>query len=614
MTSATSLRSRFHPLLPLLLALAMFAVAYVHAPARHSAGETVYFLAFYLALAAALHLGLCVARSLGKLALVLMALAIGFVVSMQLRMDAELLAGPARFALGVLVLGGGYLALWAWSSPAAPGAVLRSALHLALATTVCLVLALYGFFGSQALRWHQLLHHRLIGQPFYYLFCDSIRSERLELWAARPRLVDPWERANEVVEVLPDVRERAPHLVVLLIDTLRADALGAYGGDPSWMPVTNALAERSTVYRNVLANASWTRASVASLFTGLLPEEHGAVRFHDSLSTSWITMAEALQQAGYRTGAFVANWVQVGKETGFDQGFEVFEELLGDVEQAGRAKYARAEVVNRAGLAWLDLLGEGSPVDEPVFLYLHYLDPHAPYLSGGEPGSGSDPRERKRGAYRQELRYLDSELAKLYEALEEKLDGPFRLVLTSDHGEEFWEHGQWGHGHALYQELVWVPAFCYDSAAQGGAVLEQPLELRDLYDLVLRSADHDVDLEAWGRDRSRTVRYASQFLDRTAKVRPDRKHTAMRMVEEADQRLIWSGYGPSYELYDRQGDPRELFNRIDRDPLQAETLRARLEQHVRFWAQPPKVERSANSVEFLHDLGYAGGAREEDTY
>ena len=268
----------------------------------------------------------------------------------------------------------------------------------------------------------------MFGTPLYVLGSRALADERDLLWTRRGRLAQPDEHLE--AQGTPAASfERPPHVIFVLLDTLRADALAGLGGPANLMPAMNDWAERSTLFTDLHTNASWTRASCASIFTGLLPEEHGAARFHERLSEAWTTLPERMQELGYQTAAFIANWVQVGRETGFAQGFEAadFHELASGDEilaQAGedapevevRGAYARAEVVNRSALEWL-----ASPARDPykpLFLYLHYLDPHSPYLEPPEPGTLSDPKQRKHGLYRQQLRYLDRQLADLFRALD----------------------------------------------------------------------------------------------------------------------------------------------------------------------------------------------------
>jgi arylsulfatase A-like enzyme len=607
-------RARAEWLFPPVLAAWFVWVGLSATPSRHSflaAGvvSVLYaLLALFLFLAArfAVHAG----RGSGVLGAVLLALA----PAAQLRMDAERLQRPWVFALFVVALAAG---TYAWLARGVEGP--RRASPRKLAAAYGLLAAVLGATAlaaraSEEVRWHLFRHHRLFGTPLYHLSARSLPAEREALWNRAGRLAQPDEHAPPPAPVL---FERPPHVVFLLLDTLRADALAAHGGASDVMPAVNRLAERSVVFSDVQSNASWTRASCASIFTGLLPEEHGAARFHERLSEGWVTLPEQLRAAGYQTAAFIANWVQVGRETGFAQGFDApdFHELAsGDeilartgaraAEHEVRGAYARAEVLQRQALEWL-----ASPARDPyrpLFLYLHYLDPHSPYLEPPEPGTGGDPRERKRGLYRQQLRYLDRQLGRFFEELEQALPGPKVIVLTSDHGEEFYEHDDWGHGHTLYRELLWVPLVVHLPDGRAGRV-DAPLELRDLYALVQDVAsDPGLDLEVWGRAHARDVRYASQYLDRAADARPDEKWTALRRVDARGASLIWSAFGRTLELYDRDLDPRELQNQIDRD-ARAELLRRVLARSVRFWTEPIRVERDAHELEFLRALGYAGG-------
>jgi arylsulfatase A-like enzyme len=603
--------------LPVLLFAELLLCAVLSQPYELDAATLLYLALIYALfttlLNSAARFAHGVARPLGALA----SIGLAFCVTAQLRLDAEVLTGTWGFVLatGAIAAVFGVL-LWKSVTPA-EGPPPRRELALPYAALGLLVLAVW---GGVELRegWHwQLLHHqRLLGHPLYYLRSPTIVGERDRLWNRRPRPSDPWEFADQVVRERPAPAADAPHVVFLLVDTLRADALAHYGGERDWMPVTNELAGRSFVFSNMRANASWTRASCASIFTGLLPEEHGAARFHERLSERWTTMPELMQGAGYQTAAFVTNWVQVGKSTGFSQGFDVFRELASaeEVMASGREEirdqYARAGRLNDAVLQWLagEERGLGAARGDPLFLYMHYLDPHAPYLAGAEEGNGDDPRERKRGLYRQELRYFDAELGKFLARLEELLPGPCAIVLTSDHGEEFWEHGEWGHGHSLYRELTWVPAFVHMTARAKGGASAAPLESRDLFDLVAQlPRGAEFDPAAWAESRARSSRYASQYLDRVADVRPDKKWTGLRLYEENGRELIWSAYGPSLQLYDLEADPLEQSNRIDLDPELRARLLLGLDRAVRFWSRSPRVERTADDLEFLRQLGYAGG-------
>jgi arylsulfatase A-like enzyme len=617
-------RARAAWLLPLLLVPGFLAVGVRATPFEHSPLALLVMGVLYGLLALFLFLGARFARHAGRAWGGLACLALGLVPAAQLRMDAEELQSLPVLAGFVFVVAALAYGLVSLGAPRAPAASVRRLGEAAGALSLLAAATFGAAHASDELRWHLFKHHRLFGPPLYALAARPLLVERDSLWDSRGRLAHPGEYVHETPPA-PVVFEKPPHVVFLMLDTLRADALASLGGGANVMPAMNSLAENSVLFTDVHANASWTRASCASIFTGLLPEEHGAARFHEALSEDWITLPEQLRAAGYQTAAFVANWVQVGKETGFAQGFDApdFHELMSGLmssaeilERTGgnagtevRESYARAETLNRSALDWL--AGDVRDPYKPLFLYLHYLDPHTPYLEPPEPGTLSDARERKRGLYRQQLRYLDRQLAQFLAQLDEVLAGPKMIVFTSDHGEEFWEHDEWGHGHALYKEVLWVPLFVRLPDGRTGRV-EAPLESRDLYALVLDLVrDPRLDLEQWGASHAREVRYASQYLDRAEDARPDKKWTGLRRVDGRGASLIWSAYGATYELYDEARDPLELANRIERDGERELFLRAALERSVRFWTAPIRVERTAEELEFLRALGYAGGVEAE---
>lgn len=624
---------RFLPI-PLLAAVPLL-VAVRHTPFRHTSGDLLLLALLYFLLAAVMQLGALFAGRVHRLLGLVASFAIGGFLVMQARLDAEMLVSlpiAAGTAVVIGVLHFLFTLVADRRDPEAPGPLRWFAATLLLLFLFGATVG-YGWTSRDAVRWHLLENHRALGLPAYLLLADGIAAERDALWESQGRLITAPEMANDVVAVRPRGGAGSPHIVVILIDTLRADMLEAWGGDPEIMPRTNELVRRSVAYTDLQANASWTRASCASLLTGMLPEEHGAVDFQDALAEQWHTMAELLHGAGYQTAAFVANWVQVGVTTGFAQGFDEFRELQSmeeweELETAGaepiRELYARAQMVNDATLEWVR--SDARDASKPLFLYLHYLDPHAPYLAGDERREGLAGDERPEGAtgpdgrgvaeiglahYRQESRYLDEHLGNLYDQLDAALGGPYVIVFTSDHGEEFYEHGEWGHGNSLYREEIWVPTFVYLSDGEPSAKLDARLESRDLFDLVMELARPEpVDPIAWAEARSRPIRYSSQFLLRNVRgARADQLHTALRMVDSPEAVLIWSGYGPSWELYDLASDPGQFTNRVELDAERAAELREMFDDQIRFWADRPRVERSEKDIEFLRALGYVGGSQ-----
>src|SRR5262245_12629970 len=394
--------------LPLLLAASLTVVALVTTPARYVPRDLVLLAATYACLAGALHFGTASLLRWGRPLGALGGLVVGLIVVGHLRQQGHVLTPHGHFLAAAALAGLAYYAL-----AVATGAR-RWPDHpvlACLASSAALVLVVAAsFFGSESFRWHLLRHNKLIGTVVYYALAERVDTVCDSMWSARAgpdAALDPVDAG----EIPPTVGPR-PNLVVVLIDTLRADALAAYGAQPPHMPRLDALAERGAVFTDVLANSSWTRPSVASLFTGLRPEEHGA-NAGDRLPEARRTLAEKLRAGGYETAAFVSNFAVVGAQSGFAQGFERFGELQGDPWP-----YARAERVTDAVLGFVEGRAAQGAEGRPLFLYVHYLDPHDPYLSGVTPGPWP---EMQRNAYATELRYLDPHLERLIATIRERL-------------------------------------------------------------------------------------------------------------------------------------------------------------------------------------------------
>jgi arylsulfatase A-like enzyme len=307
------------------------------------------------------------------------------------------------------------------------------------------------------------------------------------------------------------------NVMVVLIDTLRADHLGAYGYARPTSPQFDALAREGVLFERTVAQAAWTKPSVASLFTGRFVKHHGVVTSRDALGADLTTMAEALGGRGYRTAAFTANpWIT--PEFRFDQGFDQFEsgramaaqltslyKLLKRVDRlaarttgvktdlAGTVFWGtsgnlgnseRDRLLTDAAVDWIGAQGAA----QPFFMYMHLIGPHDPYNPpteyvrpfreagwDGLPGPTKPPArvqtifdkadplgEHEQAAmmaqYDGAIAFADAQLGRLVEALRKAgvLDRTL-IVVTADHGEEFYEHHNWRHGNQLYNEVVHVP-------------------------------------------------------------------------------------------------------------------------------------------------------------
>lgn len=269
---------------------------------------------------------------------------------------------------------------------------------------------------------------------------------------------------------LPPGLDVGPPVVIVSIDTLRAD-------DAEAMISLGRVEARGARWGRATSTASWTLPALASLQTGQAPQEHGA---HcapsgpcQGLAADATPLAETLRQRGYRTAAFVANaWIT--PTTGFDRGFDEFRAMAGmnvdlpfDLRSTPAETIPRAHEVIDAAIRWLQNNNHPS-----YYLWIHLIDPHLPYFNASDPAFrtllGSDLRngfvwseqrqQALRAAYRHEVHLVDLQVQRLLDALETEgvLDRGV-LVLTSDHGEEFWEHGAAEHGHSHHAEVLEVP-------------------------------------------------------------------------------------------------------------------------------------------------------------
>jgi len=332
-------------------------------------------------------------------------------------------------------------------------------------------------------------------------------------------------REVSLVNSLPDRVSSKPNVILITLDTLRADHLSAYGyARPT--PNLDKIASASIQYNRAISASSWTLPSHASIMTGLFNHEHKAdAMTGNRLDEGFYTLAEAFGENGYATAAFVANSFASTANLGFGQGFIHFEDLvwnagsmlrltslgtildfklmnseLVDFYQLGRKP---AEEINREFLSWLADHGE-----QPFFTWLNYFDPHDPYEApapynsyygdkpaNGDPGSfgalgasdwgGQLPPEELQwqiDAYDASIAYLDAQLGELFSSLQQySIDDSTIIVITSDHGEAFGEHDLYGHGNSLYLESLHVPLLIYYPAEfPSGVQVDQAVSLRDL--------------------------------------------------------------------------------------------------------------------------------------
>ena len=429
-----------------------------------------------------------------------------------------------------------------------------------------------------------------------------------------------------------------PNVVLICIDTLRADRLSCYGYERETSPAIDALAQRGTVFDRAYASSSWTWPSTASLLTALTPPEHGLENVGSSyLAAELVTLAEAFQASGVTTGAFSTNPL-VGDARGFGQGFESFVEF----------DWVPARRVVPPVTEWLE-----QNADVRFFLYVHLTDPHHPYepeddlarrFAGQVPDVDSDgfltfaarrltgdvtaaeeAHHRMRSDwYDGEVATVDRWLGRVFDRLDELgLADTTIVCVTSDHGEEFLEHGMLGHGKQLFDESVCVPLIFAGPGIGAGARVAEPVENRYVASTLLslarlpRRGLAGVNLfaaDARGGERSGTpVFFTTQ---RGLWIEGDQilKAPSLHGVEVGGHRLIWSPEtGPAKldraGLYELGADPRMLRDASSEQPDRTEAMK----QLVATWLEdgharrPNTLDGGTATLEMLQALGYLDG-------
>jgi arylsulfatase A-like enzyme len=329
------------------------------------------------------------------------------------------------------------------------------------------------------------------------------------------------------VSVGPGLRERRatrdlspanhPNILLLVLDTVRAASLGLYGHTSPTTPNLERLAERGLVFEQAWTVSPWTRPSHASMFTGRWGHELSPT-FVEPLDDAYPTLAEFLAGRGYRTGGFVANLDHTSRHTGLARGFQHYEDIPVSPGLVARSAWIperitlwareilgfeddlvrkRADGINDALIAWI-FKGEGGA---PFFAFANYYDAHAPYLPPdslqrrfGPPRTGRalidvervkslSPAEllSERAAYEASIAFIDQQLGLLFDTLASSgvLENTV-VVVTSDHGEQFGEHGLYGHANSLYSTALHVPLLIVPPGERAGRRLAHPVSLRDL--------------------------------------------------------------------------------------------------------------------------------------
>ena len=431
----------------------------------------------------------------------------------------------------------------------------------------------------------------------------------------------------------PAALARPRNVVVYLVDTLRADRLQAYAPQTRVQaPAMARFARDATVFESARAQECWTKPSVATLLSSLMPWEHAAFADGTAVPSSVRLAPELLQARGFHTAAFVANGY-VSERFGFQRGWDRWRNYI----REGRR--SQGEIVAQDVLEWLD----GRPQSQPFFLYVHAIDPHVPYrppedilrlydpepyrgpvdfrrdalvlerIKTGALRIGERDRRRLEALYDGEVSYHDRAFAAILEGLARRgLDRDTMVVVTADHGEELFDHGSVGHGHSLHEELVHVPLIV---RAPGNAPsrIDSSVGLVDVLPTILDALGEPIPSELSGRSLWPLLHGEGEGAPGVA-VSGFMEH--WRAVASSDLKLI-ARPGNRVALYDLRSDPTEQRDLAGQRPIAQSYLRGLLglrlaEASAPRGTAPPARHRAPAAVvdpelaAQLRALGYVG--------
>lgn len=445
---------------------------------------------------------------------------------------------------------------------------------------------------------------------------------------------------TKLAEESPSGDRARPHVVLITVDTLRADHLSTYGYHLRTSPVMDRLADEGVRFERAYSAIPMTGPSHFSMFTGRYPQEHGAringVALPDD--SKWLTVPQILRRFGYTSAAFVSAWPLVGRLTHLDRDFDHYDEEMSRSYQVLHSM-RWAEDVTRPALRWLD-----EHKDDPhLFLWVHYFDPHEPYNLREEFANpeqlrepASVPRNREVAErirkYDSEIGYADMYIGRLLDRIEKLGMRDNTLVaLLSDHGEGLGEHGFVGHGRWLYESTVHVPWIMrLPGTITPGTVVEQNVSTLDLAPTLLDLAvpefreETQISISFAGRSQVPAIAEDSKPLARQIRfvsfagkkgfapswlswVWKPNSGLPFRIGKlDGARKMIWTPEEDRFELFDLTGDPRET----DAEVLESGDRRYKFEAAgFERWFESTNLAESESRMterdrEMLKSLGY----------
>ncbi len=396
-----------------------------------------------------------------------------------------------------------------------------------------------------------------------------------------------------------------PNVVLISIDTCRADHLSCYGHQGNTTPNIDAIAAEGIVFENVISPAPNTLPAHCSLLTGTNPPYHGVHDNHNyRLSESNVTLAEILKGQGYTTGAFVSAFV-LDSQFGLDQGFDTYDDDLQGVASPARVlNERRAEDANRAAGLWLE-----KHAGDRFFLFLHYYDPHSPYAPP-EPFASTF----KNDLYAGEIAYVDHQIGELVDKLKRlKLYDQTLIIVTADHGEGRGDHGETWHSYFIYHSTTKVPLIVKLPGRHKSSRVAEIVGLIDVVPTVLSYLGTPVPSQVSGQDLSPYFagkkRSGKERYIYSESLTPTKYGCSPLFGLETGRSKYIQTSRP--ELYDLINDPGETTNILEKSPQQArvfqERLREVIAEQLRTQSDGGSLELDEKDIRRLESLGYVGG-------
>jgi len=422
------------------------------------------------------------------------------------------------------------------------------------------------------------------------------------------------------------------NIVLITIDTLRADHLSCYGYQRKTSPNIDNIARKGILYTNAIATSPWTSPSMASIMTSLYPISHGVkhgfiksgkVYKQEILNEEIDTLAEILKNHGYTTFGAVAN-VHMVKELGFAQGFDYY--YCEDFDDAS--------VINDVIFSWKDKIKKS----KKFFLWVHYFDPHdyyharSPWINdyAAELWIGNTDLSKKTmvelkklipifekkmsaleyliALYDSEISYVDYHIGHLIYKLE--LDKSSLIIITSDHGEEFLDHGSLGHSHTLYQELIRVPLIIklpFNFKDYVNKVVDESVSIIDIMPTILGLLGITAPSEIKGKNLLEKKKLL-QGQKHNCLFSELSKRKILKTILRKNWKYVYNYWTQKAELYNITKDHKELKNLISQETSIAKELKRELLTWVLTSPKAPSIKRKVKPAKEIEDklkaLGY----------